>query len=105
MRRDFIMKPPTTDTLLEAPTPLAADELRLMDAYWRACNYLSLGMLYLCENPLLRESLRVEHIKKRLIGHWGSTPGQNFIWVHLNRVITRYDMNMIYISGPGHGDV
>ncbi|HWG96428.1 MAG TPA: phosphoketolase family protein [Nitrospira sp.] len=97
------MKPPTTDTLLEAPTPLAADELRLMDAYWRACNYLSLGMLYLCENPLLRESLRVEHIKKRLIGHWGSTPGQNFIWVHLNRVITRYDMNMIYISGPGHG--
>ncbi|HEU5406204.1 MAG TPA: hypothetical protein VFU48_00450 [Nitrospira sp.] len=91
------------DTPLEASTPLAAHELHLMDAYWRACNYLSLGMLYLCENPLLREPLRVAHIKKRLIGHWGSAPGQNFIWVHLNRVITRYDLNMIYIAGPGHG--
>jgi xylulose-5-phosphate/fructose-6-phosphate phosphoketolase len=64
---------------------LSADELRKIDAYWRACNYLSLGMLYLCENPLLREPLKVEHLKKRLVGHWGSDPGQSFIWVHLNR--------------------
>ena len=74
-----------------------------MDAYWRACNYLSLGMLYLRENPLLREPLKPEHIKKRLIGHWGSDPGQSFIWVHLNRLIRKYDLDMIYISGPGHG--
>ena len=84
-------------------TPLSADELRKIDAYWRACNYLSLGMLYLCENPLLRDPLKVEHFKKRLIGHWGSDPGQSFIWVHLNRLIKKYDLNMIYIAGPGHG--
>ena len=81
----------------------SADELRKVDAYWRACNYLCLGMLYLCENPLLREPLKVEHLKKRLIGHWGSDPGQSFIWVHLNRLIKKYDLNMIYIAGPGHG--
>jgi xylulose-5-phosphate/fructose-6-phosphate phosphoketolase len=81
----------------------SADELRKIDAYWRACNYLCLGMLYLCENPLLREPLKVEHLKKRLIGHWGSDPGQSFIWVHLNRLIKKYDLNMIYIAGPGHG--
>jgi xylulose-5-phosphate/fructose-6-phosphate phosphoketolase len=80
-----------------------SDEIRKMDAYWRACNYLSLGMLYLRENPLLREALNVEHLKKRLIGHWGSDPGQSFVWVHLNRLIKKYDLNMIYISGPGHG--
>ena len=82
---------------------ISADELRKIDAYWRACNYLCLGMLYLCENPLLREPLKVEHLKKRLIGHWGSDPGQSFIWVHLNRLIKKYDLNMIYIAGPGHG--
>jgi xylulose-5-phosphate/fructose-6-phosphate phosphoketolase len=93
----------------EMPVALAgedsifADELRKIDAYWRACNYLCLGMLYLCENPLLREPLKVEHLKKRLIGHWGSDPGQSFIWVHLNRLIKKYDLNMIYIAGPGHG--
>jgi len=81
----------------------SADELYKIDAYWRACNYLCLGMLYLCENPLLREPLKVEHLKKRLIGHWGSDPGQTFIWVHLNRLIKKYDLNMIYIAGPGHG--
>jgi xylulose-5-phosphate/fructose-6-phosphate phosphoketolase len=81
----------------------SADELRKIDAYWRACNYVCLGMLYLCENPLLREPLKVEHLKKRLIGHWGSDPGQSFIWVHLNRLIKKYDLNMIYIAGPGHG--
>jgi len=82
---------------------ISADELRKIHAYWHACNYLCLGMLYLCENPLLREPLKVEHLKKRLIGHWGSDPGQSFIWVHLNRLIKKYDLNMIYIAGPGHG--
>ncbi len=78
-------------------------ELVGIDAYWRACNYLSLGMLYLCDNPLLREPLSVEHLKKRFLGHWGSAPGQSFVWVHLNRLIKKYDLNMVYISGPGHG--
>jgi xylulose-5-phosphate/fructose-6-phosphate phosphoketolase len=82
---------------------LSVNELRAIDAYWRACNYLSLGMLYLWDNPLLRDPLKVEHVKKRLVGHWGSDPGQSFIWVHLNRLIKKYDLNMIYISGPGHG--
>ncbi len=82
---------------------LSADELRRTDAYWRACNYLCVGMLYLRANPLLREPLQAEHIKRRLLGHWGSDPGQSFAWVHLNRVIKKYDLDMIYISGPGHG--
>ncbi|HEX9078118.1 MAG TPA: phosphoketolase family protein [Desulfuromonadaceae bacterium] len=85
-----------------AGTP-TEQELRLMDAYWRACNYLSLGMLYLRDNPLLREPLRVEHLKRRLLGHWGSAPGQSFIWVHLNRLIKKFDLDVLYISGPGHG--
>jgi xylulose-5-phosphate/fructose-6-phosphate phosphoketolase len=84
-------------------TPLTADELRKMDAYWRACNYLCVGMLYLQANPLLREPLKPEHIKNRLLGHWGSDPGQTFTWVHLNRLIKKYDLDMIYLSGPGHG--
>ncbi|MGZ3415762.1 MAG: phosphoketolase family protein, partial [Isosphaeraceae bacterium] len=74
-----------------------------MDAYWRAANYLSVGQIYLFDNPLLREPLKLEHVKPRLLGHWGTTPGQNFLYVHLNRVIKEYDLNMIYISGPGHG--
>jgi len=82
---------------------LTAEELRNIDAYWRACNYLCAGMIYLYDNPLLREPLKAEHIKKRLLGHWGSDPGQTFLWVHLNRVIRKYDLNMIYIAGPGHG--
>jgi xylulose-5-phosphate/fructose-6-phosphate phosphoketolase len=82
---------------------LSVDEQRKMDAYWRACNYLCVGMLYLRENPLLREPLEAEHIKNRLLGHWGSDPGQTFVWVHLNRVIKKYDLDLIYISGPGHG--
>jgi xylulose-5-phosphate/fructose-6-phosphate phosphoketolase len=84
-------------------TPLRHDELHRMHAYWRACNYLMLGMIYLRDNPLLKEPLRVEHIKKRLLGHWGSSPGQAFLWAHLNRVIKKYDANMIFVSGPGHG--
>jgi xylulose-5-phosphate/fructose-6-phosphate phosphoketolase len=83
--------------------PLETEELRKMNAYWMACNYLCAGMLYLRENPLLREPLKPEHIKNRLLGHWGSDPGQSFTWVHLNRLIKKYDLNMIYISGPGHG--
>jgi xylulose-5-phosphate/fructose-6-phosphate phosphoketolase len=82
---------------------LTPDELRRMDAYWRACNYLCAGMLYLRENPLLREPLQPQHIKRRLLGHWGSDPGQTFTWVHLNRLIKKYDLDMIYLAGPGHG--
>jgi xylulose-5-phosphate/fructose-6-phosphate phosphoketolase len=83
--------------------PLSADELRKINAYWSACNYLCVGMLYLLENPLLREPLKPEHIKNRLLGHWGSDPGQSFVWVHLNRLIKKYNLDLIYISGPGHG--
>ena len=77
-------------------TPLPPEELRKMDAYWRACNYLSAGMIYLRANPLLREPLRPEHIKNRLLGHWGSDPGQSFLWVHLNRLIRKYDLDMSF---------
>jgi xylulose-5-phosphate/fructose-6-phosphate phosphoketolase len=83
--------------------PLADEMLRRMDAYWRAANYLCVGQIYLYDNPLLREPLDAVHIKPMLLGHWGTTPGQNFIYVHLNRVIKQHDLNMIYISGPGHG--
>ena len=82
---------------------LTADELRKMDAYWRACNYCCAGMLYLLDNPLLREPLQAKHIKNRLLGHWGSDPGQTFTWVHLNRLIKKYDLDLMYIAGPGHG--
>ncbi len=88
---------------IQPKAPLSAEELRKIDAYWRATNYLSVGMLYLQDNPLLKEPLKPEHIKRRLLGHWGSDPGQSFIWAHLNRVIKKYDLNMLYISGPGHG--
>lgn len=84
-------------------TPLTDDELRQLDAYWRAANYLTVGQIYLMENPLLREPLRPEQIKPRLLGHWGTGPGLNLIYTHLNRVITRRDLNMILITGPGHG--
>ena len=81
-----------------------SDELlQKMDAYWRAANYLSAGQLYLLDNPLLREPLTEEQIKKKIVGHWGTEPGQNFIYTHLNRLIKEYDLDMIYISGPGHG--
>lgn len=82
---------------------LSSSLLDKMNAYWRAANYLSVGQIYLHDNPLLKESLKAEHIKKMLLGHWGTTPGQNFIYVHLNRIIKKYDLDMIYISGPGHG--
>ncbi len=83
--------------------PLSKDELRKMNAYWRAANYLSVGQIYLCSNPMLREPLELHNIKSRLLGHWGTTPGQNFIYVHMNRAIKMRDLNMIYIAGPGHG--
>ncbi len=83
--------------------PLSAEELRNIETYWRACNYLSLGMIYLRENPLLEEPLKPEHIKNRLLGHWGSSPGLSFIYVHLNRLIRKYDLDMIFLAGPGHG--
>jgi xylulose-5-phosphate/fructose-6-phosphate phosphoketolase len=82
---------------------LTPELLRKMDAYWRAANYLSVGQIYLCDNPLLRRPLALSDVKHMLLGHWGTTPGQNFIYVHLNRVIKRYDLDMIYVSGPGHG--
>jgi xylulose-5-phosphate/fructose-6-phosphate phosphoketolase len=83
--------------------PLAPDELRKIDAYWRAANYLSVGQIYLYDNPLLKQPLTKEHIKPRLLGHWGTTPGLNFIYAHLNRVIKKYDLDAIYVAGPGHG--
>src|SRR3954465_13500023 len=85
------------------PGPLSAELLSNLDAYWRAANYLSVGQIYLLDNPLLREPLRREHIKPRLLGHWGTTPGLNFVYAHLNRVITANDLDMIFICGPGHG--
>jgi xylulose-5-phosphate/fructose-6-phosphate phosphoketolase len=85
------------------PNVLSAQELSRLDAYWRAANYLSVGQIYLLDNPLLREPLKPEHIKPRLLGHWGTTPGLNFIYAHLNRIIKARDLNVIYICGPGHG--
>src|ERR1700686_4404475 len=82
---------------------LEPEVLRNIHAYWRAANYLSVGQIYLCDNPLLKEPLALAHIKRMLLGHWGTTPGQNFIYTHLNRIIRKYDVNMIYMSGPGHG--
>jgi xylulose-5-phosphate/fructose-6-phosphate phosphoketolase len=84
-------------------SPLSSDELRRIDAYWRAANYLSVGQIYLLDNPLLTEPLTLEHVKPRLLGHWGTTPGLNLIYVHCNRAIVKYDLNMIYVCGPGHG--
>src|SRR5437763_4421432 len=82
---------------------LSQEELRKMNAYWRAANYLSVGQIYLYANPLLREPLKLEHVKPRLLGHWGTTPGLNFIYVHFNRLIKKHDLNVIYVCGPGHG--
>jgi len=91
---------------LQALSPtqtLSADLLKKMDAYWRAANYLSVGQIYLYDNPMLKRPLQQSHVKPLVVGHWGTTPGQNFIYVHLNRVITEYDLDMFYIAGPGHG--
>src|SRR5690349_2733685 len=82
---------------------LSPELLEKMDAYWRAANYLSVGQIYLFDNPLLKKPLTLDDVKPRLLGHWGTTPGLNFVYVHLNRVIKKYDLNMIYVTGPGHG--
>lgn len=100
--------PPTRDANLQQSVeemwaPIGSDEIKAIDAYWRACNYLCAGMIYLRDNPLLKIPLTKEHFKNRLLGHWGSDPGQTFVWVHLNRVIQKHGLNMIYVSGPGHG--
>src|ERR1700741_1306263 len=106
------MTPATTDAKRKtgdgrkaaaAAAALSADELRKMDAYWRALNYLAVGQIYLLDNPLLKEPLKREHVKPRLLGHWGTSPGLNMLCVHLNRVIKKDDLDMIYIIGPGHG--
>ena len=83
--------------------PLSPLELDAIDAYWRAANYLSVGQIYLLDNPLLREELTLAHIKPRLLGHWGTTPGLNFVYAHLNRVIRKLDLDVLFVVGPGHG--
>jgi len=88
---------------VETKLPLSPEELQKVHAYWRAANYLSVGQIYLYDNPLLREPLRLKHIKPRLLGHWGTTPGLNFIYVHLNRLIKKLDLDVVYVAGPGHG--
>src|SRR3712207_5973329 len=88
---------------MQVGTTLSDQDVERIDAYWRAANYLSVGQIYLLANPLLREPLKLEHVKPRLLGHWGTTPGLNFIYVHMNRVIKEQDVNAIYITGPGHG--
>jgi xylulose-5-phosphate/fructose-6-phosphate phosphoketolase len=93
----------TTATMINEAPVLSPELLQKIHAYWRAANYLSVGQLYLRDNPLLKEPLKLEHIKNMLLGHWGTTPGQNFIYTHLNRIIKQYNLDMIYISGPGHG--
>src|ERR1700731_1253522 len=93
----------TVLTKPQSQQPLSQDLVHKIDAYWRAANYLSVGQIYLQDNPLLRRPLGAEDIKHMLLGHWGTTPGQNFIYVHLNRLIRDNDLNMIYIAGPGHG--
>ncbi|HSX84299.1 MAG TPA: phosphoketolase, partial [Cellvibrio sp.] len=97
------MHPSNTDTITAKATPLNADLLHKMNAYWRAANYLSVGQIYLYANPLLKKPLSATDVKPRLLGHWGTTPGLNFIYVHLNRLIKQHDLNMIFITGPGHG--
>jgi xylulose-5-phosphate/fructose-6-phosphate phosphoketolase len=89
--------------MMTAEQPLTADEAATLDAYWRAANYLAAGQIYLLDNGLLTQPLRPEHIKPRLLGHWGTSPGLNFVWAHLNRAISRHDLEMMYVIGPGHG--
>src|SRR6478609_6629401 len=96
-------EPKSSAVDLSAATPLDADELDRIHAWWRAANYLSVGQIYLLDNPLLREPLKPEHNKPRLLGHWGTTPGLNFVYVHMNRMIRSLDLDAIYVMGPGHG--
>src|SRR5207302_4798578 len=89
--------------MTQTTTRLTEHDLQLLDLWWRAANYLSVGQIYLLDNPLLREPLRPEHVKPRLLGHWGTTPGLNFIYAHLNRLIRDRELDAIYVCGPGHG--
>src|SRR5688572_13224378 len=101
-----VAKPATTKERTSSPaeqTPLSRDEMDAMHAYWRACNYLSVGMIYLQDNPLLTRPLKAEDVKHRLLGHWGASPALSFVWVHLNRLIIEHDLDMIFVAGPGHG--
>src|SRR3954463_8248459 len=100
--RNLEWKPKMKKTKVESG-PLSPELLRRMNAYWRAANYLSVGQIYLLDNPLLRKPLTLGHIKPRLLGHWGTTPGLNFVYVHLNRIIRQHDVEMMYVAGPGHG--
>src|ERR1041385_7913652 len=93
----------TPESERATPRPLGDDQLRRIDAYWRAANYLSVGQIYLLANPLLREPLRVEHVKPRLLGHFGTVPGLNLVYAHMNRAIRDRDLNAIFVTGPGHG--
>ena len=97
------MSAETAETVSPIASRLSDDELALINAYWRAANYLSVGQIYLLDNPLLREPLAAEHVKPRLLGHWGTTPGLNLVYAHLNRIIRARDADVIYITGPGHG--
>ena len=90
-------------TITDADTTIDDVEVARIDAYWRAANYLSVGQIYLLDNPLLREPLRPEHVKPRLLGHWGTTPGLNFLYAHMNRAIRERDLDAIFVTGPGHG--
>ena len=87
----------------DRPTPLSPDDLDLLDRYWRAANYLSVGQIYLLDDPLLRRPLTADDVKPRLLGHWGTTPGLNLIYTHLNRAIRTWDLDAIFVTGPGHG--
>src|SRR6185312_12585642 len=97
------MTPMTTTAASPHQGPLSPDELETIHAWWRAANYLSVGQIYLLDNPLLREPLAPEHVKPRLLGHWGTTPGLNFLYAHMNRVIRERDLSSIFVTGPGHG--
>src|SRR6202161_2461349 len=103
LSRGLVMDPVTERNLVMNTETLSPELLHKINAYWRAANYLSVGQIYLYDNPLLKEPLKLSHVKPLVVGHWGTTPGQNFIYVHLNRVIKKYDLDMFYIAGPGHG--
>ena len=103
MTTQLIRKPGWAQETKPAETGLSDEEVTLIDRYWRAANYLSVGQIYLLDNPLLREPLAAEHVKPRLLGHWGTTPGLNFIYAHLNRVIRERDSAVLFVCGPGHG--
>jgi xylulose-5-phosphate/fructose-6-phosphate phosphoketolase len=102
MGKKCLMNKPSSAAGVESG-PLTGDQLELIDRYWRAANYLSVGQIYLLDNPLLAQPLSAEHVKPRLLGHWGTTPGLNLVYAHLNRIIRERDANIIYVTGPGHG--